>query len=191
MSRRAGSRLPLAALLLAALTAAACGASAAEPAPAGDGPAEEQAVRQLLTVTDLADAGAETDGLELRVEDLRALAEAVDPDQVREIQSWYGLHFERTGRVIGMSLTVVNFDSATRAREQLDLIESGPAFEPMAQPVGDRSASAGAGDGIGAALAFVSGQRLVTLHSIAAAGEEALIDAAQVDALARLVAGRL
>ena len=115
----------------------------------------------------------------------------MDAEQVLEIESWYGLHFERTDRVAGLSLTVVEFDSAARAQAQLDVIESGPAFEPMAPPVGDRSASAGAGDGVGAALAFVAGRRLVTLHSITGGGADALVDTAQLEELGQLVAGRL
>ena len=181
------------ALLLAALTAlaAACGTSSVEEARSGDALLDEQAVRRLLSLADLDAAGAKTDGLEPRVEDLRALAAAVDAEQVREIRSWHGLHFERADRAVGLSLTVVDFDSAQRARRQLDIIESGPAFEAMARPVGDRSALARAGGGIGAALAFISGRRLVTLHNIAADEREALVDAAQVEALARLVEGRL
>ncbi len=186
MSKRASSRLARAAVLVAVLSAlaAACATS-------GGALVDEGAVRRLLTVADIDAAGGRTDGLEPRVEDLRAIAEAVDAEQVREIQSWYGLHFERADRAIGLSLTVIEFDSAERASRQLDTIESGPAFEAMARPVGDRSASAGAGGGTGVALAFVSGRRLVTLHSIAAIQQEGLVDAAQVEALARLVEGRL
>ena len=179
--------------LVAALTvvAAACGTAAAPPSPVGDAPLDEQAVRRLLTLADLDAVGAQTDGLEPRVEDLRALAEAVDAEQVREIRSWFGLHFERAAPANGLSLTVLDFDSAERAQAQLDVIESGPAFEPMAQPVGDRSASAGPSGGVGAALAFVDGRRLVTLHSIAIDGAEALVAPAQLEELARLVEERL
>lgn len=193
MSRRTPSRRFWLAPLLAALTvvAAACGTSVAPPSPVGDAPIDEQTVRLLLTVADLGAAGARTDGLEPRVEDLRALAEAVDPEQVREIRSWYGLHFERAAPANGLSLTVLDFDSAERALTQLDVIESGPAFEPMAQPIGDRSASAGPSGGVGAALAFVDGRRLVTLHSIAVGGAEALVAPSQLEELARLVEERL
>ncbi|MCH7655192.1 MAG: hypothetical protein IIC95_04295 [Chloroflexi bacterium] len=191
MSRLAAPRLLWLVALGAVLAAPACGTSAPSPGPAGDAPSDEQAVGRLLTVSDLAAAGVRTDGLEVRLEDLRALAEAVDAEQVREIESWYGLHFERSERVIGLSLSVIDFDSAERAGRQLDLVESGPAFEPMASPVGDRSAWAGPRGGAGAALAFVAGRRLVTLHSIAALGQEPLVDVAQVEALARLVEGRL
>ena len=192
MSKRAGPRLArTAALAVLTALAAACATSAGEGTPAGEGLVDEEAVRRLLTVADLDAAGAQTEGLEPRVEDLRALAEAVDAEQVREIRSWYGLHFERADRASGLSLTVVEFDSVAHAGRQLDTIESGPAFKAMAQPVGDRSASVGAGGGTGVALAFVSGRRLVTLHSIAATEQEGLVDAAQVEALARLVEGRL
>ncbi len=188
MSRRAWIAPLFAAL---AVAAAACGTSVGTLTPVGEEPLDEAAVRRLLTVADLDAAGVRTDGLELRVEDVRSLAEAVDAAQVREIRSWYALHFEREAPVSGLSVTMLDFDSAERAQAQLDVIESGPAFEPMSPAVGDRSASAAAGDDISAALAFVAGRRLVTLHSIAASGAEALVGAAQLEELARLVEGRL
>ena len=193
MSRRAPFPRILLAPLIASLTlvAAACGTPAARPSPVGDAPLDEQAVRLLLTLADLEAVGAQTDGLEPRVEDLRALAEAVDAEQVKEIRSWYGLHFERAAPASGLSLTVLDFDSAERAQTQLDVIESGPAFDPMAEPIGDRSASAGPSGGVGAAVAFVDGRRLVTLHSIAVGGAEALVAPAQLEELARLVEERL
>ena len=183
----------LAALLSTALTvaAAACGTPVATPTPVGDAPLDEAALRRLVTVADLGAAGVQTDGLEVRVEDVRALAEAVDAEQVLEIRSWYALHFERPDGASGLSLTVVEFDSVERAQAQLDVVESGPAFEPMAQPIGSRSASAGASEGTGAALALVDGRRLVTLHSIVVGVAEALVGAAQLEELARLVERRL
>ena len=66
------------AVLLTAVAAAACGTAAAPPTPVGEAPLDAQAVRLLLTVADLEAVGARTDGLEERVEDLRALAESVD-----------------------------------------------------------------------------------------------------------------
>ncbi len=182
-----------AALLFAALTvvAVACSTSGSPPSPLGNAAVDEQAVRLLLTVADIEAAGVPTDGLETRVEDLRALAEAVDPEQVKEIRSWYGLHFERAAPVNGLSVSVLDFESPERARAQLDVIESGPAFEPMAQPIGDRSASAEPSGGVGAALAFVDGRRLVSLHAIAVGGAEALVGPSQLEELARLVEQRL
>ena len=179
------------AVLLTAVVAAACGTAAAPPTPVGEAPLDAQAVRLLLTVADLEAVGAQTDGLEERVEDLRALAESVNAEQVREIRSWYALHFERAAPANGLSLTVLGLASAERAQAQLDVIESGPAFEPMAQPIGDRSAAAGPSGGVGAAVAFVDGRRLVTLHSIAIGGAEALVAPAQLEELARLVEERL
>ena len=179
--------------LLAAITvaAAACGTAGDPASPSNGASAGEQAVRQLLTVADLAAAGVQTDGREARVEDLRAVAEAVDAEQVREIESWYSLRFELAEFGTSLTLAVTAYDSAERAKRQLDVVESGPAFEPMTRSVGDRSASARPSGGAGAALAFVDGRRLVTLHSIAVGGAEALVAPAQLEELARLVEERL
>ncbi|MCI0821708.1 MAG: hypothetical protein J4N31_05185, partial [Chloroflexi bacterium] len=79
------SRTAWVAVLLTAVAAAACGTSAGSPTPVGDAPLDARAVRLLLTVADIEAVGAQTDGLEERVEDLRALAESVNAEQVREI----------------------------------------------------------------------------------------------------------
>ena len=186
MSRRAGLRLRWTALLLLVLTAC----SASEPEPSSGVSAGEQAIRQLLTVADLTAAGVRTDGLEPRVQDLRAVAGAVDIEQVRESESSYSMRFQLADFGTALNLFVTEYDSPERATRQLDVVESGPAFDPMAQPVGDRSAWAGPGERI-AVLAFVRGRHFVLVGSQAPDGAEALVDAAQLEALARLVEGRL
>lgn len=193
MSEHPGAAKPWLAVLLIGLTVAisACSAAAVEPTPVGDALIDEEVVLRLLTVADIEAVGADGGALSPRVEDVRAMAEGVDPEQVREIRSWYGLLFETVDRRLSLTLTVVEFDSAERAHRQLDIVESGPAFEAMADPIGDRSVSAGADDGIGAALAFVSARRLVTMHSAAAAGVDPLVDEGQLRQLARVVERRL
>ena len=174
------------ALLLLVLTAC----SADEPGPSSGASAGEQAVRQLLTVADLDAAGVRTDGREPRIKDLREVAEAVDVEQVREIESWYSLRFQLAEFGTSLNLAVTAYDSAERATRQLDVVESGPAFEPMAQPVGDRSAWAGPGERI-AVLAFVRGRHFVLVSSYAPDEREVLVDTAQLEELARLVGERL
>ena len=187
----AGRRTRLfAALVAVTVLLGACGTGSA-PTPVGDAPIDAQVMLRLLTVGDIGAAGGDTGGLDARVEDLRALAAAVDPGQVAGIRTWYGLLFQTADRGLGLTLTVVDFESEQRAHAQLDIVESGPAFAAMGAPIGDRSAVAGAGDGVGGAIAFVSAQRLVTLHSITGAAEDAPVDEAQLEELARLVEGRL
>ena len=179
-------------VLTIALTVGACGTSVAVPTPVGDGPVDEQVLRRLLTIDDLKASGADTSGLEVGVEDFRALAGAVDADQVRGISNWYGLRFERGDAGDGLTFSVIEFDSAEATHDRLKQVEAGPAFVPMTPPVGDGSAMATASEaGTGPALVFVKARRFIALHTIVGEARGALVDAAQLEALARLVDDRL
>ena len=179
-------------VLTTALTVGACGTSVAVPTPVGDAPVSEQVLRRLLTIDDLKASGADTSGLEVRVEDFRALGEAVDADQVRGISSWYGLRFERGDGGDGLTFSVIEYDSAEAAHDRLQQVETGPAFIAMTPPVGEGSAMAAAREaGTGPALVFVKARRFIALHTIVGSATGALVDATQVEALARLVDDRL
>ena len=178
--------------LTTAVTVGACGTLVAVPTPVGDGPVNEQVLRGLLTIDDLKALGADTSGLEVGVEDFRALAQAVDADQVGGISSWYGLRFERRDASGGLTFSVIEYDSAKGSRDRLKQVEAGPAFVAMTPPVGDGSAMAAASEaGTGPALVFVKARRFIALHAIVGEARDALVDAAQLEALARLVDDRL
>ena len=192
MSPPAGIPRLAALVLTTALTVGACGTSVAVPTPVGDAAVDEEVLRRLLTVDDLKALGADTSGLEVRVEDFRALAAAVDAGQVGDVGSWYGLRFERGDAADGLALSVIEYDVADGARDRLEQVQAGPAFDAMTPPVGDASAVAGPNEaGTGPALVFVKGRRFVAVHTIVGEGREALVDAAQLEALARLVNDRL
>ena len=162
------------------------------PTPVGDAPVNEQVLRRLLTIDDLKALGADTSGLEVRVEDFRALGEAVDADDVRGISSWYGLRFERGDAGDGLTFSVIEYDSAETTHDRLKQVEAGPAFVAMTPPVGEGSAMAAASEaGTGPALVFVKARRFIALHAIVGEARDALVDAAQLEALARLVDDRL
>ena len=147
-------------------------------------------MERLLTKDDLRAVGGDTKGLTRTVEELRDLVAAADPDSAAGVDAWYGMTFGSDGGP-ALILTVVEFDSPERPRARLALTELGPAFEPMAAPIGDRSALSPASPDIGTAIAFVDGRRFVQLELPVGIDGVGLLTEDRLLSLARLVEGRL
>ena len=125
--------------------------------------------------------------------DVRAMAEAVDPAQVTDIQSWFAASYQTVGGEQSVSLSVMEFSASDAAWEQfLMLVEDGP-FEPMDDRIGEGSAAVSVdASGIGSMVVFIAGAKVVTLHSTMPVGQpNTLIGLESLQELARLVAGLL
>lgn len=184
------TRLTVPFIVLVALAFTACSGSSGAPTPIGDGALDEQAVQRLLTKDDIADAGGATSGLDRSIEDILAVAALVGVAQIDGVDVWLSVRFEGDGRP-GLLLSVKRFDAIATALAALDRIESGSAYSAMANPIGDRSALSPSDPSIGAALSFAHGRTLITLQLPATSDGTALLDDAQLVALAEQVASRL
>jgi hypothetical protein len=181
------------ALALVALAGAACsGAGSAIATPIGAGEVTQAAAAALLTVSDIGEVGGETGGLDVSVSDRRADAEAVNPAQVQKIESWYVIAFQQGSSGPALFFSIIDFDSAQSAHSHMDRVESGQGYTPIEPPISNRATIAIPREaGVGSALIFASGDRVVLILTTLGDGDTTLADAAQVTALARLVAGRL
>lgn len=87
----------------------------------------------------------------------------------------------------------MGFDSETAAAKHLTKM-TGPesGMEKMDDAIGDSSASLEANQaGIGSMIAFKKGEWVVSLHTAQRDGDTPLVDLAELETLARTVAGRL
>jgi hypothetical protein len=179
-------------LALVALAAACSGGDSAVATSIGAGGMTQTAAGALLTVSDIGDVGGDTGGLGVFVSDRRAEAEAVNPAQVENIESWYAVAFQQGSAGPALFFSIIDFDSTQSAQSHMDRVESGQGYTPIKPPISDRATIAIPREaGIGSALIFASGDRVVLIHTTLGHGNATLADAAQVTALARLVAGRL
>lgn len=177
-------------VVLVALALTACSGPSGTPTPIGDGALDEQAVERLLTKFDIADAGGTTSGLDRSIEDILAVAALVGVAQIDGVEIWLSIRFEGDGRP-GLLLSVKRFDTVATALAALDRIESGGAYAAMVNPIGDRSTLSPSDPSIGAALSLVVGRTLITLQLPGTPDGTALLDDAQLVALAEQIAPRL
>ena len=153
----------------------------------------EEAFRNLLTVEDV--YTPLTTGVRLNTDftDFKAMAERVDPAQVVNIDSWYGLGIDATSGDTSMTFSVVDFDSPSSALAHFNIVKSDtPGMQDMPQPIGDASIQVEFNaQGIGGVLVFIQGDKVIQLHTSQPEGEEPLLSLEGLEELAELVAGRL
>jgi hypothetical protein len=117
-------------------------------------------------------------------------AEEVNPAQVVNMDSWFGLVVTAPGSGAGMTFGVIDFVSVSTAQEHYELVMEG--MENMATPIGDASAELEVnGQGIGSMLVFIYGDRVVSLHTAQSAEYEPLVSLEGLKDLADLVVSRL
>jgi hypothetical protein len=143
----------------------------------------------LLRVEDIAAACGDTSRLRTEVEDVLAVAEEINPEQSRGVTSWHAMKVKRGRGATVLIFTVVEFTSSDEARGRLSQVESGMGFRRMDVPVAESSSMLSSSSGTG--LAFVKGNRTVTIQTIVGDMAEPLLDDEGVEQLARTVAERL
>jgi hypothetical protein len=165
------------------------------------GPIEPVVVMEKVVDNDagaylsLKEVSAAAGGINLKIEylDLKAEASAVDPTQVEHMDSFAVLSFDTEDGYRGLSLTTIDFDSEDAAKEHMAMM-TGPdsGMQDMVETIGDASASLEANQaGMGSIVAFKKDEWVVSLHTSHPNGDTPLMDLADLENLARAVAGRL
>ena len=148
-------------------------------------------ISTLLQPDDFADVAGVT-GLTTEQRDMKAMAGAIDPTQVEDMDSFDLLDFASSAGP-SLSLITIDFTSEGAATDHLALVSSdGPGMEALTPTIGDSSVFFEVNTaGVGSAVVFKKGEWVVQLHTVQRTGAEPLVDLAELTALARLVAGRL
>ena len=162
------------------------------PTPSGVVPAEE-AFKALLTLFDVEKLLTTAVRLNTDVTDFKAMAEVVDPAQVKNMDSFYVLSFQTEDRMKGMTFSAIDFDSEASAQGHFETVKTEtPGLQDMDSPIGDASVEVEvSAQGIGSVLVFIQGDVLVMLHTAQPDDQEPLLSLAGLDELAKLVASRL
>jgi len=123
----------------------------------------------------------------------KEMASDSDPSQVERMNGFYALSVEVLGERKGITFSAVEFESAVDAKEHFEKVVSGtPELEAVTPLIGDASAGAELnGHGIGAMLVVNLGDTVLSLHTTAPDGEEAMASLDGLQTLAALVVGRL
>ena len=168
------TRLAVLAISVSVLVAA-CGSSnptaAPTAAPTHRPPPALETFKELLTVEDV--QGVVSFPVTLTdVHDFRAKAASVDPSHVETIDPWLGLSFRQTGGAQWISFTALDFDTLDGARTHFDRVRSDDRLELMEDSsCEDWAAAEPNAQGIGAIVAFLKEDKVVTLHSVMPVGQ--------------------
>jgi hypothetical protein len=153
----------------------------------------EEQFKSLLTVQDIENLLVSGVELDVTFFDYKKLAESIDPQQVANMDSFYGLSFQTGGGISGLTFSVIDFDSQTSADNHFEKMKlDTPGLENMALPIGDTSAEVEVNaQGIGSIIAFTLEDRFVSFHTAMPEGESPIVDLSALEELARLVEERL
>jgi hypothetical protein len=149
--------------------------------------------KALLTVEDIESVLPSMVVWETEFFDYKKTAESADPAQVVNMDSWYGMGFDTEDGMKGLTLSVIDFDSQTSAQDHFERIRAEtPGLEIMSLPIGDASVEVEVNArGIGSIIVFITGDKLIQLHTAMPAGGGALVDLAELEELVRIVEARL
>lgn len=152
----------------------------------------EQEFKSLLSIDDVQQEMASEVDLDTQFYDYKEMAEAEDPQQVVNMDSFYGLSFQTEDGMRSMTLTVIDFDSTSSAGQRLQQGTQEGAWDSMQQSIGDESYRAELNsDGIGSMVIFLKGDKFVQLHTAMPDGESPIVDLDALEELAGKVEEKL
>ncbi len=153
----------------------------------------EKQFKALLTVEDIESVLTSMVVFETEFRDYKKMAESVDPAQVEDMDSWYGMAFVAEDRMKSLTFNVIDFDSQTSAQDRFEKTRAEiPGLEIMNLSIGDTSAEVEVNaQGIGSIILFREGDQLIELYTVMPAGEETLVDLEGLEELARIAESRL
>ena len=153
----------------------------------------EQTFVNLLTVRDVEQLLKAEVPLTTSYRDFKEMAENVDPAEVVNVDSWFGLTLETPASGDGLTFTLIDFDSPTSASAHFEKMRSAKKARP------ELEASFGGSayrvemnfQSIGSMLVVVKGDKLLSFNTAISEGQPALVTLEGLDELAALVVSRL
>lgn len=158
----------------------------------------------LLTIDDLNAVASREVSMSPTLRNYKQLAEDVDPEQVVDINSWYGHSYESSDGSYGMTLSLIDFKSDEAATLRYDEMRPEAQQEPlltgnapvtlqeMDPPIGEASMGLSASvNGVGPIVIFRKGSKLVQFHTAQPQDAEPLFSIEGLQSLARIIETKL
>ena len=169
--------------------------STATEEPPGPTFLTEEEFRALLTVQDIEPFLQDQDDLKAtQFIDLKQMLDQRGVQQMFPLDSGFSIFFVNGDETKSIRLGVFDMRSLVDATNQYEEVKAStePELEVMIPPIGNASSQMEANaDGIGSNVVFLRSDKLVTLHTGAPDGAEALTDLAGLRELARIIDRRL
>ena len=152
----------------------------------------EQEFKSLLTVEDVQQEMTSPIELDTIFYDYKEMAESVDPQQVVDMDGFYGISFQTEDGMRSVTLAVIDFDSTSPAGQHLQQAKSERAWNRMQKSIGDESYGVELNsNGMGSVVIFLKGDRFVQLHTAMPDGESPIVDLDALKELANKVEEKL
>ena len=153
----------------------------------------EQAFSHLLLSEDVEQLLASKVPLTTSYSDYKAMAENVDPAQVVNMDSWFGLTMETPGSAEGLTFTLIDFDSPAAASARFEMMRAAKKAPPELEASFGGTAYRVEMNflGIGSMLVVVKGDKLLSFNTAISEGQPPMVTPEGLDELAELVVSRL
>ena len=161
-------------------------------APGADSLTEAR-FRALLATEDVERVLISKVPLKARFFDYKTMAENVEPAQVVNIDSWFGLSIVTAGNRDGVTFTLIDFDSPTSATAHFEKMRSAKKAPPEVEAAfgGNSFRVEVNAHGIGSMMEVIRGDQLLSFHTVTSEGQPPLFTLERLDELAALVVSRL
>ena len=132
----------------------------------------EQTFLHLLLADDVEQQLAAEVSLTTSYRDYKEMAEKVDPAQVVNMDSWFGLTMETPGSAEGLTFTLIDFDSPNAASAHFEMMRSAKKAPPESEASFGGTAYRVEMNflGIGSMLVVVKGDKLLSFNTAIAEG---------------------
>ncbi|MBI2829693.1 MAG: hypothetical protein HYX81_00880 [Chloroflexi bacterium] len=152
----------------------------------------ETKFKHLLSVNEVEKAAAEEVKLEMKFYNYKKMVAEVDPEQVKQVESFFGMIFHTQDELKAVTLNVVEFDSDTLAQQYLAKAKNESELGSMAEPIGDSSLLKEFNErGLGSIIVFKKGRIIGEILSSMPDGASPLLTAETLERLTRKVAQQL
>ncbi|WAM22578.1 MAG: hypothetical protein OI715_00360 (plasmid) [Candidatus Methanoperedens sp.] len=152
----------------------------------------EESFKGLLTEKDVEKVLESQINITSKFSDYKNMTESTDPNDVINMNSFYGLSFQTEDGMKGITFSVIDFDSISSAQQQFQKVMNESELENMNTSIGDSSIEKEYNSqGIGSILVFKKENKVISLHTAMPENEKPLTNLKGLEELAKIVDERL
>lgn len=152
----------------------------------------EENFKSLLTEKDVEKVLESQINITSKFSDFKKMTESINPDNVINMNSFYGLSFQTEDGMKGITFSVIDFDSISSAEQHFQKVINESELENMKTSIGDSSAEKEFNSqGIGSILVFKKENKVILLATTMPENEKPLTNLKGLEELAKIVDERL
>jgi hypothetical protein len=152
----------------------------------------EEKFKSLLAEKDVEKVMGSQINITSKFYDYKNMTESTNPNDVINMNSFYGLSFQTEDGMKGITFSVIDFDSISSAQQHFQKIMNESELENMKKSIGDSSIEKEFNSkGIGSILVFKKENKVISLLTAMPENENPLTNLKGLEELAKIVDERL